>query len=636
MADVYSTSKLDTSESAGDSTADCHGEPFKKFLCWLLEEKEPEDMKAYPNLNTVPLFVFVSKKGYWIYRLMTECLYRESLLPWRERLQARSIEVKSDRYFTKMVELDEFPPILCHRRIYVVDDFLIKGQNIGRFCRLIRDKAKGSQIFPVVFAKWEEFHPENDIPEFENLCSYCQFDSLTEIGRLSTWETQWFHRAGIPYVIDLPFLTLTDAASRRTDSFFSGKLSKQQFQHLCGVQNSLWSCIDNSYTIADYKANSVFFHFQRDLFQNKFRYLIQNLVVKCQYDVHTEDETVSVTFTPFAMLRSVRQDELIRCFRAVYRGTAYGRLLEDYLSSGFVKSADKNLNTALYRSVVFFLSRYISINFKNYLKRSLDVDLDLWMEELKPHWPDEFIDSLPDLFEGQFRERLSSLYDLNDITPYVPPLRSRRYRQSINMYFDIFTYFAVHKKMAVQEKQFCSIEELEDEMAFYKKCSPDSDDFKTEFTSALLQLLNQGVISNQIRYDEDTGVVCRGFRSGENGTLLLPFNQKAIFSAIYKYYSLMGCNRKEAIQTAYDRYFRNYSKFKFNLLEFIKQSELDSYFNLREAEDTLSYFGMLSETALKHQVENKTYIIEDLQHSESADGKVARLLAHHIEQVNFE
>lgn len=640
MVDTFSTDRpgnRNAQENSHDSSY--YETKFKEFLHWLLEIKEPEDAQRNPDLSEVPLFVFVSKKGYWIYRLIEERLHNEGDLVWQNRLCAGSIEVKSDRYFTKMVTAEDSPQILSHRRIYVVDDFLIHGQNISRFCRLIRKKLGESRIIPVVFAQWEGFQPEDDTSEFAELCGYIPDTPLSEIGRLSTWETQQFHQSGIPYVIDLPFLTLTNAENEQSRAFFSGMLTNEQFQLLCNAQNSLWRYEDNSYTIADYKVESIFFYFQHDLFQNKFRNLIQNLVVKCQYDNNAVDGMVLVTFTPFAILRSVHQDELICCFRAAYAGTEYGRLLENYLESGSAKSADENLNTALYRAVVFFLSRYISINFKNHLQKILGIGLDLQLDELGTHWPTAFINSLPDLFETQFKERLSCLYEQNDIMPYVPLLQNRLERQSISMYFDIFAYFAIYKKMAGHEQQFCSIEELENEMAIYRQCSPDSHEFKTAFTSALLQLLNQGVISNQILYDKDTGFVRRGFRSGENSTLLLPFNQKAVFSAIYTYYALMGCDSarsQEEFQRAYRLYFKNYPMFKLYLLKFIKGAELDSYFDLREAEDMLSYFGMISGTTLKQQVENKAYIIQDLKRGESMDSKVSQMLTHYVRKMNFE
>lgn len=640
MVDTFSTDRLENREAQEIShDSNYYEAEFKKFLCWLLKEREPADAECNPDLNKVPLFIFVSKKGYWIYRLMEDCLRNEGELIWQNRLCAENIVVKSDRYFTKMVTKEEFPQILSHRRIYVVDDFLIFGQNISRFCNLIRKKAYGSRIIPVVFAQWEGFRSENNVLEFEELCYHIKNASLSEIGRLSTWETQRFHQSGIPYVIDLPFLTLTNTEKDQPRTFFSGTLTSEQFQLLCNAQSSLWQHEDNSYTIADYRVKSVFFYFQHDQFQNKFRNLIQNLVVKCQYDNSAADGTVSVTFTPFAILRSVKQDELICFVRAAYSETKYGRLLEDYLESGFAKSADENLNTALYRAIVFFLSRYISINFKNHLQKILGMGLDLQVNELEKHWPTEFIDSLPDLFEAQFKERLSCLYEQNDIMPYIPPLQNRSERQSINMYFDIFFYFAMYKKMADQEQQFCSLEELENEISIYRQCSLENNEFKTAFTSALLQLLNQGVISNQILYDKDTGFVLRGFRLGENGTLLLPFNQKAVFSAIHTYYTLMGCRdarSQDELQAVYRSYFKNYPMFKLYLLKFIRESELDSYFDLREAEDMLSYFGMISENALKQQVENKTYIVQDLERSESMDSKVAQMLTHYVRQMNFE
>ena len=294
-----------------------------------------------------------------------------------------------------------------------------------------------------------------------------------------------------------------------------------------------------------------------------------------------DNETVSVTFTPFAVLRSVRQDELITWFRIAYGKTEYGQLVESYMIASSTKSDDENLNTALYRSIVFFFSRYISIHFKSFLKRQLDVELDLCTAEMEDHWPVEFIRSLPGIFGEGFQSRLRCLYGQHDITPYAPTYPEGSCQRSINMYYDIFSYFAF-KKMAGPQQQFCSLEELENEMALCSGYTVNDADFKTEFTSALLRLLNQGVISNKVSFDWDTGVVRRGFRAGENNTLLLPFKQKAVFSAIYTYYKRMedenSC-RGGSGQNAHELYFRNYSTFKSRLISFIRASELDSYFD---------------------------------------------------------
>jgi hypothetical protein len=632
---INSAENYDVTEISCDVSS--YAAKLKGFLSHLLEVKEPTEAARDTTLNERPLFVFVSKKGYWAYRLIERSFYSDGVSPWEDALRGGRVEVKSDRYFTKMVSPEEQLQHLERRRIYVVDDFLIKGHNIGHFCRLMRDKAVGSRIIPAVFATWKGFRAPDDVPEFENLYSYIPSASMSEIGHLSTWETQNFHRAGIPYVIDLPFLTIKNSTPARLKSFFSGTLTGEQFQHIQNTQDSAWKCVDNSYVIGDYSTKNCFFYFSDDLFVSRFQNLIQNLVVKCQYD-GVDNETVSVTFTPFAVLRSVRQDELITWFRIAYGKTEYGQLVERYMMASSTKSDDENLNTALYRSIVFFFSRYISIHFKNFLKRQLGVELDLCTVEMENHWSAEFIRSLPGIFGEGFQSRLRCLYGQHDITPYVPTYPEGPCRRSINMYYDIFSYFAF-KKMAGPQQQFCSLEELENEMALCSGYTVNDADFRTEFTSALLQLLNQGVISNKVSFDLDTGVVRRGFQAGENNTLLLPFNQKAVFSAIYTYYKRMedenSC-RGGSGQNAHELYFRNYPAFKSRLISFVKASELDSYFDLQEAEDTLSYFEMVDASVLTQQVENKEYIITDMEQNDSIDAQVAKLLKKCVQQMYFE
>lgn len=82
---------------------------FKDFLSRLLEVKEPAEAECDHTLDAKPLFVFVSKKGYWAYRLTEQWFYSDSISPWEEALRGNRIEVKSDRYFTKMVSEKELP-----------------------------------------------------------------------------------------------------------------------------------------------------------------------------------------------------------------------------------------------------------------------------------------------------------------------------------------------------------------------------------------------------------------------------------------------------------------------------------------------------------------------------------------------
>lgn len=629
-------------DNEGRSGKESYLSQFNAFLNWLLDisRSDYQEQEGYLFENPIPLFVFVSKKGYWIYRLIEHFLCQNGTdSPWEQALKNKTIEVKSDRYFTKMISCNKKSQQLTNRQIYVVDDFLRLGRNIQRFCDLIEKMETGCTVTPVVFAQWEGFRAEEQMSrEFLNLRSFYPQVSLRTIGSLSIWETQEFHRVGIPYVIDLPFLTVADADCQKNE-FFSIELETEKFQRLRENVDSPWRCMDISYPIGDYYAGSCFFFCENDPFLDKFRYLVQNFVIKCAYNYNTENNTVSLTLIPFAILRSIRQDELICRFFIVFSGTEYGKMITQYLGNPEVTTEDDKLNTALYRAIVFFFSWYTAINFKNFLYDQVGLEIDFDREELRDHWSQEFINSLSDVFGYSLEERLNRLYEKNDIVPYTPSPREELIQRSDSMYYNIFAYFAFARMSNRKQGDFCSFEELENAMAKNIGCSVDDLKFKETFTATILQLLDQGVISNQISYDQDTGVVQRGFRSGENSTLILPFNQKAIFRAVYTYYMRM-CEEENRLLEKDQRvidslYHKYYSMFKLWLVEFIKDTELDSYFDVREACDILSYFGEIEADVLEQQMENKRYIIDELEQSNSTEAKVSRILEQCVWRMNF-
>jgi len=637
MADMFPSGAAATGTAANSA----YWAEFENFLNWLPQLPKSDvqhGAKVFPNSK--PLFVFVSKKGYWIYRLVESRLRATGKpSPWIDAQEHGEIEVKSDRYFTKMISFHDTARHLQNRLIYVIDDFLIMGQNILRFCSLIRDWAVGSRIIPVVFAQWEGFQ-KSGFEEFSHMHVYSHDDRtvfpMREIGKLSIWETTQFHKSGIPYVIDLPFLTFA-SSTRNKQSFFSGTLPLVNFMELREHNSSLWKCVDTSYSIGSYSANTCFFYFQHDIFLDKFRFLIQNLVMECIY--REKGDMVSVTFTPFAVLRSIRQDELLcRCHLA-FSDTEYDCLIQNYTKTPGTKREDENYNTALYRALVFFFSLYISIHFKNYLETIFDAELLLDEGELWYHWPEEFVSSLSRVFSDGFNDRLRRIYEKNDITPYRPESQRKLICKSSSMYYNIFSYFAFHKMAHKKEWDFCAIEELETVMAQYSRRPIDDPDFRQEFTCAVYQLLSQGVIANQVCFDIEHNMVLRGFRSGENCTLLLPFNQKAVFKAIYVYYDLMCQKGQQTIQQAKpfenQLYYDHYSVFQARLLKFIQDSELDGYLDIHEAEDTLNYFRAIDPNALREQIENKTYIIEDLENDNTNTGVLAKMLAKYVSCIDF-
>lgn len=589
-----------------------------------------------------PLFIFVSKKGYWLYRLILLHI-RKKPADRRSKCEkmwiAGKVEVRSDRYFTKCTSRDESIELLRERTVFIVDDFVNTGGQLRDFYRTLPLKDSGSKIVLVAFARLEGFEPAAGL---EGECVEWRWPDELEplspsaLGMLVMWETEEFHKAGVPFVIDLPFLKQKDTSREQIPGFFSCRLEREQFCALTSKGGSLWEFVDGSYTIGMENARLGFFYCRHDPFVDKFRCLIQNLVMECRYVYgEGEDRSVYVTLTPFAVMRSIQRDELLDRFRVTFAKTEYAREVLDY-GKKCPSAKDMNLSTALYRSLVFFFSRYISINFSAYMSEVCNVGLELDGDLIRDHWPSSFLNSLPQIFGSNFQDRLNFLYGNNDATPYSPPPAWGPVRRSDSMYFNIFSYFA-YQRMASAEKKFFTIEEIESNLAASEGCCADDPDFRNRFTQALLYLLNQSVISNQIGYDEANGVVLRGFRPAENSTFLLPFDQKAVFQAIYTYYK--RCERAEDAAgrggPAHGFYYRNYASFKTQLLSYISRAGLGDYVDIAEAEDTLDYFAGIEDAVLAQQIENKQYIILELERGSSKDARAARLLEDFVKRMEF-
>ena len=114
---INSAENYDVTEIGCDVSS--YAAKLKGFLSHLLEVKEPREAARDTTLKKRPLFVFVSKKGYWAYRLIERSFYSDGVSPWEDALRGGRVEVKSDRYFTKMVSPEEQLQHLEHRRIYV-------------------------------------------------------------------------------------------------------------------------------------------------------------------------------------------------------------------------------------------------------------------------------------------------------------------------------------------------------------------------------------------------------------------------------------------------------------------------------------------------------------------------------------
>ena len=565
-----------------------------------------------------PLFVFVTKKGYWLYRCVYQHLY---LLPKESYPDCHdfwnTIQVKSDRYFTKSPDVSQFADCL----LFIIDDIVHTGANFQRMKQLVMDNS-------LTIAKYIAFAIEDCgealAEELKDVWA-CSKLSSNDLGRVSMEEIILFHSLGVPYTIDLPVLKVKGTAAAGEDcSFFSGRLSEDEFNQLyTQCIRYGWRRADAPYKLNNRHFKTCFFWNPANPLERKFKNLLHSLIVECNYceiELDQGEKAVNVTFVPFAIMRSVKWQELIVLFSAAFGQTPYCSSISSFLRASAEPS--QALATALYRSIVFYLSGYIAAQFNIFL-HSIGLSLELQTDHMQEHWNQDFMESVKDIFssasspaaDGLPLVNCTSLLDfyrsddiLSDPKYWNTDIAAAPQNWKLNTYFEMYKFFV--KSPGFDKTDYHSFENLEIEIARQAGKLVNDLKFKEDFLQALTKLLNQSAISNIVLYDKASDKVIRGFRAGENGALLLPYAQPEAFCAIFAYYG--RCERLSGTSGNADQQFKHhFDYFKWKFLDYIDDTGYDYWIDREETIQLLEYFKNLSN--IGRQIKNRQYIVEDLE-----------------------
>lgn len=589
-------------------------------------------MRAYQSADIVPgkrvLFVFVTKKGYWLYQCVYQYMLRHSELFQREDFRAckefwDKILVKSDRYFTKSPDVSEFAD--CY--LFIIDDIVHTGANFRRMKKLVQENG-------LTITKYIAFAIENSdevlIEGIEDIWT-CNRLSSNDLGKISIEEIVLFHSLGVPYTIDLPRLKATSPQFTPAEgyeyAFSSGRLSQDVFYRLCNECGQYgWTKTDASYVLNNQNFHTCYFQNPKNPIEKKFKNLLHSLIVECSYREVKLDNgnlAVDVTFFPFAIMRSVKWQELVILFSEAFSPFPYYKNVLPHSDS----KPSQALATALYRAMVFYLSGYIAFCFNDGLLKNLGLSLELQTDCLGEHWNDAFLESVKYIFnspepagtgEGSMTNcaNIERFYRSDDISsdPKYWNWDSTVDAQTekLDIYLEMYKFFV--KRPDLEKTKCYSFEDLEIEIAGKMGKLVNDPEFKTEFLRALTKLLNQSAISNIVFYDPASEQVVRGFRSGENCALLLPYAQTEVFCAISAYYE--RCERrfgsgKEADQQCK----RNFDYFKGKLQQYISDAGYDFWIDRAEAMQLLDYFNNLPD--IGRQIKNRQYIVEEAERDDS-------------------
>lgn len=559
-------------------------EILKKFFGEFIREMFPE----------VEFVILITKKSFWSYQVLKDELGEI------KNKYGQKIQFLSDRFFQKVVDFGFYNG----KRIAIIDDTMNTGSAIREFYKLMRIQCNKSKIIPIICFLNDNYKPEErekdaDKDFYEDLIVMHKVPAAL-IGKMCIFETITFHEQLIPYIVDLPVLEWKDQNGCWQRKF---KLSTEAFEKLC-AGNIFWEFHRCDYRlIPGIEIEAGYFSFANPLLQMKFGSFLSEIVIKVQYQ-KTETE-VEVVFTPFAMMRSVKAEELEWCFEILFAETDYRDNMERPTKEGL----KLNYYTALYRAVVYCLSFYGGLKFIGYLDVSSPIRL-----HNEEQFTDKFYQSIHKIFdinsEKQFNEtgflhRVILLPEFTVVESQERTSFADREKRIVDYSGDDWYAFLYEKiiyaKRHFHERRHLTCEEFEQSMA--NRVGPHEDDREQALATRLqLEALNKSILSNYLFFDERRRVVYRGYRYGENSELLLPYDARLYYRAVSTYYNIV---RQKG-------YFKAFFFFDINFKEFLKRNGWFGYLiTERQFEFFSRYFRNLPEKDLAWQIDNKRYLLEE-------------------------
>lgn len=540
--------------------------------------------------------VFVSRKSY--------CLFL--LLRRKNVIEVGNSPIYADRLIMKSCD----PQRYAGEKVYLVDDTISTGNHLARVCRDVLRRTQYKNIELRVFIKDDGFQEADYVQrQFPDKTDRIKLKiSLTrrvsQKLRFSSIETLLYHQENIPYFIELPYLKDGDGDAVLLTKEEYGRLEKGtdfwKFRK-CDQSGYKQNIIENAVIIM---SNS---------FVDTFPEFIHDFTVRVQIVTH-EDKSRSVVLSPFAILKSIKFEDLEKIFFAIYEGTEYADILIKQKKDLKEEYAEYHYKT-LYRAVVYAFSYYIGLRFLDFLTDILGRRLTFQDENNCFCYEDEFITSLNDVFKGGTKrfflttylyKGFSSVERRRKLLPFI-----RKYGRLESDFRTIYHYLlALFNDMRENSEEqvagndiwqkFFSIEELQEAISL--SCFEQNDDIKDILTGCICSMLEQSKIANEIEYDERRGIVYRGFKFAENSEAIFDIAEKAFYAAAVTYLEKV-CEHQ---------YEEKYERFLSVLKEFFIHNNLfGSIITSNEFQIYSEMYRKQSVTEKKKQMNRLEFLIED-------------------------
>ncbi|MCC8138441.1 MAG: hypothetical protein LIO76_10410 [Clostridiales bacterium] len=562
------------------------------------------------------------------------------------------------------------------KKVLVIDDSLNEGTRLFYFYVYLKNRMEGTgTVIPVVYNLNADYVGQGStnkrfglyktifrdrtlsddtlMPGFQTEQEAFNQDLVygirvgaNRINSFSIALTNMFQENLCPLVMNLPMLRFTADSQDLSQRFIS--ITWEQFEKLkkgCGK----WKYTEIHYNEKDIKVHFGFFQMRDEWLLQKTENYISDLVVKCKYNI-MKDGSVHVVFVPFAIVKSMTMLDVFRYFCSLFAGTSYFcetekevlKIYQELCPDGpsyesmdqmpdeialKVMKYETVLCLKLYRSVIFEISDFINMHFKNFVKSQIGISLEEDWQIMEENFEESFIESV------RARHLDSSVNEMrnDDTTPewarmgeqimlVIPQWLDdenpddRRYGtkpevSEQGVYLCFHDLVQEHKQNT--ENSNISFEEVENRLSVTFAFVSETQ--KRTYTSGiLLMMLEESCVGNDIQVSLEYETVIREVRPGENSDLYLGENMVYFYS--YMYALSMKYQDEELEEKA-----RSYlDRMQYYFGE-------KNYFGLLMSEDEFffykRYFSRFIGTGnLRKHIENKQLLLDDYFNSPRGQG----------------
>lgn len=541
-------------------------------------------IEFFNNITANPKcdIVFVSRKAYCLFLLMRE----------KKAVTFDGFYIYTDR----AVASRNMPLGNESEMVILVDDTIRTGDNLYEACLEVVKKTNYRFVALKVFLGDEDFDENgfrSKILKLQNtfLEKFIDFELFlnqeklykklglmnNEIAsmrfRFSAIETLLFHENGIPYCAELPILG--EKLDGRMNSSYEILFTIRQYQML-QEDDGWWKffkCDQMGYR--QKKIENAVFIMKDGPFYGAMPEFIHDFVIRAQINKRT-DGRVGIVFSPFAILKSVKYNELEDFFFHVFRNTSYARIMQNKKEKQ-PTTFKCNYYKTLYRAIVYVYSYCAGYIFKNYLEQVTNMQIGFQEKDNVYCYEPAFISSVKMIFMNGVNDLFLNTYLFKGFTDVenivnVNNITSKYGRISntySGVYYFLWSTFNELKRVRgikadIGRKSFLSLEELQE--AIYKSSSGsfDFDTLKDTFTACLCAMLEQSKITNEFYFDEEHQIVYRGFKYAENGEATFELQEKIMFIAVRAY--LMKLIERGFTQKEIEEDFLNSQRYRIFLL----------------------------------------------------------------------